>query len=242
MIVPRLLLVVLTDHTTTVKGSVTSSAQSRPVGASSGSGQLRGLGSKGQDSRMVDSLVKVLSELGPRAVELGRLRQVLSLLGESVHYLLCRPRRSRTQLHVLFILIHSMLKHYFNPAAENSFISNNFVKSLDRPIEMMDVTSSISSPFSGPYVVNQVVRLCEAHVGKGEITLDLMNLSMRDLDVIIGMDYLSLYRPNFECFEKVVTFQPLGRPQFQFVGDRKVIPPPVMVSASKARRLKRHGC
>lgn len=79
-------------------------------------------------------------------------------------------------------------------------------------------------------------------MGQGEKTMDLMILPMRDLDVIIGMDYLSLYHANFDCFEKVVTFQPLGRPKFQFVGDRKLIPPPVMVSAAKARRLMRHGC
>lgn len=46
----------------------------------------------------------------------------------------------------------------FDPGAENSFISSNFVKFLDRPIKMMDVTYSISSHFSGPYVVNQVVQ------------------------------------------------------------------------------------
>ncbi|KAM1056878.1 hypothetical protein EV1_029964 [Malus domestica] len=133
-------------------------------------------------------------------------------------------------------------KVLFDPGAENSFISNNFVKSWDKPIEMMNVTYYISLPFWGPYVVNQVVRLCEARVGPCEITMDLMILPMRDLDVIISMDYLSLYYTNFDCFEKVVTFRRLGKPQFQFVGDRKPITPLVMISATKARRLMKHGC
>ncbi|KAM2185216.1 hypothetical protein ACFX1Q_030239 [Malus domestica] len=68
VIVPRLLLVVLADH-----------LQSRAS---------RGLGSRGQENREVDSLVEVLNEMGLRAVKLRRLRQVLSELVEFVRYLL----------------------------------------------------------------------------------------------------------------------------------------------------------
>ena len=225
----------------TIGGSVASSVQSRPAGASSGSGQSRiGQQRTGQQSGRqtgggsqrvgAQSSGAGTSQAGTQRV--GRVCALSTLEAEA------EPKTVTGTIY----LDSLPAKALFDPGAENSFISNKFVKFLDRPIEMMDVTYFISSPFSGPYVVNQVIRSCEAHVGQGEIIMDLMILPMQDLDVIIGMDYLSLYRSNFDCFEKVVTFRPLGKPQFQFVGDRKPIAPPVMVSAAKARRLMRHGC
>ena len=44
---------------------------------------------------------------------------------------------------------------------------------------------------------------------------------MNDYDVILGMDFLTKYGATIDCKAKEVSFQPLGKECFMFVGDRQ---------------------
>ena len=59
---------------------------------------------------------------------------------------------------------------------------------------------------------------------------------MDDFDVILGMDWLSNHRASMNYFTKRIRFEKLGDQEFEFVGDRRVLPTYV-ISALEVKRL-----
>ena len=49
-------------------------------------------------------------------------------------------------------------------------------------------------------------------------------LGMYDVDVILGIDWLSTHRASLDCFIKKMVFQKLGYPELEFESDRRVSP------------------
>ena len=70
---------------------------------------------------------------------------------------------------------------------------------------------------------------------------DLIPLEIVDFDVILGMDFLSNHRAIVNCFRKVVTFRSLGMPEFEFLGERNVLPS-CLISALTTEKSTRKGC
>ena len=64
---------------------------------------------------------------------------------------------------------------------------------------------------------------------------------MSDFDVILGMDWLSNHRASMNCFTKKIWFEKPRYPEFEFVGDRRILPICV-ISALEAKRLHFKGC
>ena len=64
---------------------------------------------------------------------------------------------------------------------------------------------------------------------------NLIPLEMSDFDVILGMDWLSNHRASMNYFTKKIRFEKPRYPEFEFVGDRRVLPTCV-ISALKAKR------
>ena len=73
------------------------------------------------------------------------------------------------------------------------------------------------------------------------LTANLIPLEMLDFDVILGMDWLSNHRASMNCFTKKIRFEKPRYPEFEFVGDRRVLPTCV-ISALEAKRLLLKGC
>ena len=64
---------------------------------------------------------------------------------------------------------------------------------------------------------------------------------MSDFDVILGMDWLSNHCASMDCFTKKIVFKKPGYPEFEFEGDRRVLPTCV-ISAIEAKKLLHKGC
>ena len=64
---------------------------------------------------------------------------------------------------------------------------------------------------------------------------------MIDFDVILGMDWLSNHRISVNYFTKEIRFEKPGYLEFEFVGDRRVLPTYV-ISALEAQRLLLKRC
>ena len=78
-------------------------------------------------------------------------------------------------------------------------------------------------------------------IGGDSLAANLIHLEIVNFDVILGMDFFGIYRAMVDCFRKVVTFQSLGMPEFEFVGERNVLPS-CLISALAAERLMKKGC
>ena len=59
--------------------------------------------------------------------------------------------------------------------------------------------------------------------------------------MILGMDWLCKHRASMNCFTKKIRFEKPGYSEFEFVGDRRVLPT-CIIFALKVKRLLQKGC
>ena len=128
-----------------------------------------------------------------------------------------------------------------DPGATHSFISPRLASYLNIPASPLLGEWRVSVPSGAVYRVEWVLRNCSVEIAGYNLTADLIPLEIVDFDVILGMDFLSFHRAMVDCFRKVVTFQGLGMPEFEFVGERNVLPS-CLISALTAERLMKKGC
>ena len=73
-------------------------------------------------------------------------------------------------------------------------------------------------------------------------TLSQFNSARKDrFRCNLGMDWFSNHWVSMNCFTKKVRLEKLGYSEFEFVGDRRILPTCV-ISALKAKRLLHKGC
>ena len=96
---------------------------------------------------------------------------------------------------------------------------------------------------SGPnsVVVNRVYRDCPIRMREYEFPGDLIELSFREFDVILGMDLLSPHQVVVDCRMKRVTLRTPSGKEVTFIGERSNHLSNV-ISATTARTMVRKGC
>uniref|UniRef100_A0A2N9GSP6 Reverse transcriptase domain-containing protein n=1 Tax=Fagus sylvatica TaxID=28930 RepID=A0A2N9GSP6_FAGSY len=129
----------------------------------------------------------------------------------------------------------------FDFGSTHSFISHSFARRLNMIPETLDFELSVDTPSGHVLCTNKVYKSCDVLVYGRELEANLVLLDMYEFDVILGMDWLSIFHASIDCFGKKVVFRIPGQAEFVFEGDRVVRPPP-LVSAMQAKRLLRKGC
>ena len=96
---------------------------------------------------------------------------------------------------------------------------------------------------SGPncVVVNSVYRDCPIRIQEYEFPGDLIQLSFREFDVILGMDWLSRHQVVVDSRMKRVTLKTSSGEEVTFIGERSNHLSNV-ISATIARTMVRKGC
>ena len=85
-----------------------------------------------------------------------------------------------------------------------------------------------------------VLRVCKILIDDDVLRTNIILLGMYDVDVILGMDWLSTHRASVDSFTKKIVFQKLGYPELEFEGDQKILPKCV-ISTLEAKRLLHKG-
>ena len=73
-------------------------------------------------------------------------------------------------------------------------------------------------PIEELVVSRRWIRALPVIVDGRELSVDLIELSMEDFDMIFGMDWLVRYGATIDCRKKMVTFKLEGEDPFVFVG------------------------
>ncbi|XP_070040833.1 uncharacterized protein [Nicotiana tomentosiformis] len=99
----------------------------------------------------------------------------------------------------------------------------------------------VSTHVGNSIVVDRVYRSCVISIGSFETRVDLLLLDMMDFDVILGIDWLSLYHTILDRHAKTVT---LAMPIFSRLEWRgtPVYSTSRVISYVKARRMIKKGC
>ena len=99
----------------------------------------------------------------------------------------------------------------FDTGASHSYISMGFVEKYSLPTRVLKTPMLVSSP-GAEYMASQGCFQVPLTIGRHVFPSDLIILETQGLDVILGMDWLSMYGGNIDCASKTILLtMPEGR-------------------------------
>ena len=90
--------------------------------------------------------------------------------------------------------------------ATHSFISTECAQCLNLLLSSMGGEMVIDTPASGSVTTSLVCLSCPLTIYGRDFAMDLVCLPLKDLDVILGMNWLEFNRVNLDCYHKLVRF------------------------------------
>ncbi|KAL0448683.1 UNVERIFIED_CONTAM: Transposon Ty3-G Gag-Pol polyprotein [Sesamum latifolium] len=132
----------------------------------------------------------------------------------------------------------------FDCGATHSFISKKFAKHLNRAQVSLDEPYRVATPGNTVLVTNLVYPNCEISLDSYKLKANLIQINMREFDVILGMDWLACNFAHVDCRGKIVNFHPPNGEGFSFQGgtkgqSRKTC---TILSTAQAVRAIKKGC
>ena len=115
----------------------------------------------------------------------------------------------------------------------------DFMGNLPRSETEYDIL--VTNPLEHSVIVNKVYRDCPIRIRECEFLGDLIELSFREFDVILRMDWLSRHRVIVDCRMKRVTLRTPNDDEVIFISERSNHLSNV-ISATTARKMVRKGC
>ena len=106
-----------------------------------------------------------------------------------------------------------------DPGAMHSFISTAIASRLPFIPGMLSNNLIVSTPVGKSVIVRTVYRDCTIQINMVEFPADLIVFPLLELDIILGMDWLSRYRAIVNCYTKEVVFDRPGMDKVVFYGE-----------------------
>jgi len=125
--------------------------------------------------------------------------------------------------------------------ASHSFVAHQIVSNLKVLPSRLSVGVVVSTPLGKNINIDEVYKGVILYFEGVELRVDLMPLELYDFDLILGMDWLSRYRAQVDCFTKTVNLQDVSGKRVVFRGERRVIPNSI-ISVMTTGKLIRKGC
>ena len=91
----------------------------------------------------------------------------------------------------------------FDTGASHSYISRGFVDKYNLPTQTLRSPMLVTSP-GAEYMATQGCFRIPLAIGRHVFPTDLIVLESQGLDVILGMDWLSMYGGNIDCASKSI--------------------------------------
>ena len=111
----------------------------------------------------------------------------------------------------MFLLSRLWARVLFDFGASHSFIATSCVKDLGLEVETLEKPLHVNSPIGTGVRIDQICRDCELEILRILLTVDLRVMDMSEFDVILGMDWLMVYRVVIDCDrERVTAYTPGG--------------------------------
>lgn len=126
----------------------------------------------------------------------------------------------------------------FDTGASRSFISSACVDNFDLDVERASRNLRVTTPMGKITTINYVCPNLEFELGSLKLTAKtLYKLLMWDVDIILGMDWLTENFATIKCDQRQISFQPPGKePSFFYGIERKKLKTSI-ISAIQAEKL-----
>ncbi|XP_070034717.1 uncharacterized protein [Nicotiana tomentosiformis] len=103
----------------------------------------------------------------------------------------------------------------FDPRSTYSYVSSYFARYLDTPRDSLVILVHVSIMVGDSIIGDRVYRSCVVTIGRLETRVDLFLLSIVDVDVIVGMDWLPPCHATLDYHAKTVTLAMPGFPKVE---------------------------
>ena len=108
-------------------------------------------------------------------------------------------------------------KVLFNSGVTHSFISSNFVKSLqNRHLEIFESELLVRTPIGVDARISHKIPMIEINLTGKKLPTEVYVLDVKDFDVILGMDWLEIHYVLLDCRHKRIIFQRPREKEFTF--------------------------
>ena len=108
----------------------------------------------------------------------------------------------------------------FDSGASHSFIAALAVRELGLKVETLEEPLYVSSPLGTRVGIDLICRGCELEISEILLTVDLRVMDILEFDVILGMDWLTIYRVFINCECKRGTAYTQDGTRVTFQGDK----------------------
>ena len=140
-----------------------------------------------------------------------------------------------------FTIFDTIVHALIDPGSTHSYVCTNIPNLENLPRSETGYDILVMNPLRHSIIVNKVYRDCPIRIRECEFFGNLIELSFRDFDVILGMDWLSQHRAIVDCRLKRVTLRTPNDDEVIFIGERSNHLSNV-ISAADARKMVRKGC
>ena len=133
--------------------------------------------------------------------------------------------------------VHALI----DPRSTHSYICTDIPSLGNLPRSETKYDILVTNPLGHNVIVNIVYRDCPIRIREYEFPRDLIKLSFKEFDAILGMDWLSRHQVMLDCRMKRVTLRTLNEDEVIFIGERSNHLSNV-ISAATTRKMARKGC
>ena len=116
-------------------------------------------------------------------------------------------------------MVTSWASILFDMDALHSFISLAFSLSLGLKIELLDLELYVSTLVGGIIILNQVCHGCLLCIADQQLSIDSIVMPNLKFDVIVDMNFLSVYHVSIDCFNRQVILFTLDGDCLRYKGD-----------------------
>ena len=115
------------------------------------------------------------------------------------------------------------------------------IEKLDKPSERFRTRFATELPSGKVDLSSRIKRGIPIKIEDKELERDLIELVIKDFDVILGMDWLARHGATIDCRRKKVVFETPDGQKLCFMGQAAGLRTP-LVSSLKAQRMMEKGC
>ena len=101
---------------------------------------------------------------------------------------------------------NKLLDVLYDSGATHSFISHACIERLALGVSVLPFDVVVSTPTDKPITTSQICLKCPIEIEDKSFVVDLIFLPLSQLDVVLGMDWLSSNHVLLNCKDKTLTF------------------------------------
>ena len=140
-----------------------------------------------------------------------------------------------------FYIFETIVHALIDPSSTHSYIGTTIQSSGSLSKSKTEYDILVTNPLEHSVIVNRVYKDYPIRIREYEFPGDLIELSFREFDVILGIDWLSRHQVVVDCRMKRVTLRTPSGDEVTFIDERSNHLSNV-ISAATTRTMVRMGC